>query len=140
MTSLKQLSISYQTACIQKHGKTLRQSPCSILAGGHQSLLITPLLLKLHWENMDIKKKKEKKPEDAIFNPVFLYILMTELSTRFIMLVNSEVIVTETASIAHTEFQLHAFHPKENLKYHGNVYHSNIPTDPSRETNSWISR
>lgn len=46
------------------------------------------------------------------------------------MLVNSEIIATETESTAHTELQLNAFHPKENLKYHGNIYHSNTTTDP----------
>lgn len=65
---------------------------------------------------------------------------MTQLSTSFFMFVNREIIVTETESIAHIELQLNAFHSKENLKYHGNVYHSNITTDPSRETNSSISR
>lgn len=56
------------------------------------------------------------------------------------MFVNGEIIVTETESIAHIELQLNAFHPKENPKYHGNVYHSNITADASEETYSWISR
>lgn len=33
------------------------------------------------------------------------------------MFVNSEMIVTETKSIAHIELWLSAFHPEENLKY-----------------------
>lgn len=65
---------------------------------------------------------------------------VTELSTVFFMFVNSDIIVNETEIIPHIELQLNAFHHKENLKYHGNVYHSNIRTDPSGGTNSWISR
>lgn len=65
---------------------------------------------------------------------------MTELSTVFFMFVNSEMIVTETESIAHIELQLNALPPKENLKYYGNAYHSNITTDPSGGTNSWVNR
>lgn len=60
---------------------------------------------------------------------------MIELST-VLKFVNNEVIVTETESIAHIELWLSAFHPKENLKYHGHFYHSSIVTDPSGGTNS----
>lgn len=66
-----------------------------------------------------------------LFNPVFLYtvshpfiLVFTWLNFQlFLMFVNSEMIITESESIACIEFWLRAFHPKENLKYHGNFCH-----------------
>lgn len=79
-----------------------------------------------------------------VFNPVFLYSvshpfilvfvsIWLNFLNFFLMFVNSERIVTETA---HIELWVSAFHPKENMEYHGNFYHSNITADPSGGTNS----